>query len=77
MSWKEENNALHQIFKFDNFKSALSFVNQVGEIAEKSQHHPDIFIHDYNIVDITITTHDEGTITDKDYSLAEAIDSIK
>jgi 4a-hydroxytetrahydrobiopterin dehydratase len=77
MTWKEENNSILKTFKFNNFKSALSFVNQVGEIAEQAQHHPDICIHDYNKVDITLTTHDENSITDKDYSLAQAIDSIK
>lgn len=77
MSWKEENNAIHKSFEFENFKKALSFVNEVGDIAERSQHHPDISIHDYNKVDITLTTHDKGKVTDKDHLMAEGIDKIK
>lgn len=76
MSWKAENNAIRKSFKFDNFNKALAFVNKVGEIAERSQHHPDISIHDYNKVDITLTTHDKGEVTDKDYLMAEGIDQI-
>jgi 4a-hydroxytetrahydrobiopterin dehydratase len=77
MTWKEESNAIRKTFKFDDFKQALNFVNEVGTIAERNQHHPDISIHDYNQVDILLTTHDEGKVTDKDHSMAESIDKIK
>jgi 4a-hydroxytetrahydrobiopterin dehydratase len=77
MSWKEKNNTIHKTFKFHDFEKALNFVNAVGTLAEQRQHHPDIYIHDYNQVDILLTTHDEGKVTDKDYSMAESIDKIK
>ena len=77
MNWKEEKNKIHKTFKFNDFKEALNFVNEVGALAEQNQHHPDIYIHDYNQVDISLTTHDEGKVTDKDYSLAERIDKIE
>jgi 4a-hydroxytetrahydrobiopterin dehydratase len=77
MNWKEENNKLQKSFEFDNFKKALDFVNEVGTIAERSQHHPDISIHDYNKVDISLTTHDKGEVTDKDHLMADGIDKIK
>ncbi len=76
MSWKEEDNAIHKTFEFTDFKKSLHFVNEVGDIAEQSQHHPDILIHDYNQVDIKLTTHDEGKVTDKDHKMANAIDKI-
>lgn len=77
MSWKEKNNHLIKTFEFKDFQKALSFVNNVGELAEKHQHHPDIKLFDYNNVNIEMTTHDEGNkITEKDRSLAKAIDSI-
>lgn len=77
MNWKEENNAIHKSFEFENFNKALIFVNKVGEIAERTQHHPDISIYDYNKVDIKLTTHDKGKVTDKDHLVAEGIDNIK
>lgn len=76
MSWKEKNNAIHKTFEFEDFRKALNFVNKVGDIAERSQHHPDISIHDYNQVDITLTTHDKGEVTDKDHLMADGIDKI-
>lgn len=76
MSWREENNAIQKSFEFSDFQSALDFVNKVGEIAERSQHHPDIKIHDYKHVDLTLTTHDEGKVTNKDHLMAEAIDKL-
>lgn len=76
-NWTEVDNALHTTITFGNFKEALIFVNKVGEIAERLQHHPDICIQDYKKVYISSTTHDNGnTITTKDRELIEAIDHI-
>lgn len=73
--WNEAENALQKTFSFSDFKEALAFVNRVGEIAERLQHHPDIRIV-YKKVSISTTTHDAGnTVTEKDEQLAEAIDS--
>lgn len=75
--WIEENNALQKTFEFKDFKEALAFVNRVGEIAERMQHHPDIGIKDYKKVFVSTTTHDNGsTITAKDRELAAEIDKI-
>ncbi len=75
--WSEAGHALQKTFTFVDFKEALAFVNRVGEIAERSQHHPDICIRAYNKVSISTTTHDKGNaITSKDRELAEAVDNI-
>ena len=75
--WIEANNALQKTFHFSDFKTALTFVNRVGQIAESIQHHPDICIKDYNKVSISTTTHDKGnTITARDRALADAIDKV-
>lgn len=66
---------LEKEFKFKNFKKALAFVNQVGDLAEKLQHHPDIFIHDWRFVKISLTTHEIGGISEKDTKLAAKIDT--
>ena len=61
-------------FEFGNFKEALAFVNKVGELAEEANHHPNILLHDYKKVLISLTTHSEGfSVTDKDRKLAEEI----
>lgn len=76
MSWKEENNALKQTFKFKNFVEAWSFMTKVAMVAGKMNHHPE-WTNVYNTVDITLTTHDKGNnVTDKDRELAKKIDEL-
>jgi len=75
--WELEGKQIAQQFQFKDFAEALSFVNKVGTEAEKVDHHPDIFIHSWNKVKITISTHSEGGITKKDFQLAEKIEGLK
>jgi 4a-hydroxytetrahydrobiopterin dehydratase len=75
--WQYRNNQIEKEFSLKDFKSALSFVNKLGEEAEKMDHHPDINIHSYNKVRITLSTHSEGGVTGKDFNLAEKIENIK
>lgn len=73
--FKEIKNTLVAEFTFKNFIDALEFVNQVGNIAEIHNHHPDISLHDYKFVSISTTTHDAGnSITIKDTTIAEVIE---
>lgn len=74
--WKYQNNQIEKEYSLQDFKSALSFVNKLGEEAEKMDHHPDINIHSYNKVKITLSTHSEGGVTGKDFNLAEKIENI-
>jgi len=67
--WKVETGELVKTFQFRDFRAALHFVNQVGELAEQAGHHPDIDIR-YNRVRLALTTHDEGGLTQKDFDLA-------
>jgi len=75
--WMQEENQIAKLFQLKDFVEALSFVNKVGAEAEKMDHHPDIFIHSWNKVKITISTHSEGGITKKDFQLAEKIEGLK
>lgn len=75
-NWTEVKHQLIKEFTFHDFKEALNFVNQVGELAEAMNHHPDIFLHDYKKVRLTLTTHSVGDVTDKDYKLSKKIDEI-
>jgi 4a-hydroxytetrahydrobiopterin dehydratase len=73
--WQEEHNSLVREFQFPDFKSALAFVNKVGELAEAANHHPDIELG-WGRVKITLTTHDAGGVTDQDRQLAQEIDTL-
>ena len=75
-SWLEKENYLEKEFIFNNFKQAVNFVNKIAVLAEKLGHHPDILIYQYKKVKISLSTHSENKITDKDYLLASQIDEI-
>ncbi len=74
--WQFNNNLIGKEYELKNFKKALSFVNKVGEFAEEMDHHPDIFLHSWNKVKITISTHSAGGVTENDFKLAEKIEKI-
>ncbi len=71
--WEAENDNLKKHFEFENFADALRFVNRVGEIAEKRDHHPDV-LFGWGYAEFFITTHDAGGITERDFQLAKTID---
>jgi 4a-hydroxytetrahydrobiopterin dehydratase len=74
-NWLFINNSLDKKYAFKDFASALSFINAVGILAEKQNHHPEIH-NIYNKVQLRLNTHDVGGVTDKDFDLAKAIDCI-
>ena len=74
--WREEDAALVRDFEFRDFADALAFVNRVGEEAEAANHHPDILVHGWNRVRLTLSTHSEGKVTDADHRLAGVIDGL-
>lgn len=67
-----DQKSIHQSFKFKNFSEAFAFMTRVALLAEAADHHPD-WSNVYNKVDITLSTHDAGGLTQKDLALAEAI----
>ncbi|MDQ3159128.1 MAG: 4a-hydroxytetrahydrobiopterin dehydratase [bacterium] len=73
--WKEINKALVQEYKFKDFKSALDFVNKIGKLAEKENHHPDIELG-WGRVKVSISSHSEGKITEKDHQLSRLLDEL-
>ncbi|HWV85314.1 MAG TPA: 4a-hydroxytetrahydrobiopterin dehydratase [Capillimicrobium sp.] len=76
MAWREDGDALVQDYEFADFAAAMLFVNKVAKVAEAMGHHPDILIHGWNKVRLTLSTHDQGRVTDVDRQLAEAIDEL-
>ena len=73
--WKIENQTLRKRFSFQNFAESLDFVNRVGAIAERRDHHPDIFFG-WGYAEFSITTHDAGGLTHNDFELAREINSM-
>lgn len=74
--WAQSDKTIEKEFKLKDFSDALSFTIKVGIEAEKQDHHPDILIHSWNKVKITLSTHSAGGITEKDFKLATVIDTI-
>ena len=73
--WKFNDNGIEKKFLFKNFSEALGFIVQVGILAEKHGHHPELF-NVYNKVNIRLSTHDANGLTDKDFNLAKAIEML-
>lgn len=71
--WEREGIEIQKIFEFDDFASAITFVNDVARLAERYDHHPDIDIR-YNKVTLSLTTHSEGGLTNIDFDLAGDIE---
>ena len=74
--WREEGQELVRELEFKDFAGALAYVNRVGEVAEEANHHPDILIHGWNKVRLSLSTHSQGRITDADHAMAARIDAI-
>ena len=73
--WQFNSDGIEKKFQFKNFTEALGFIVKVGVVSEKMNHHPELF-NVYNKVNIRLTTHDAGGVTDKDFKLASEIDSL-
>ena len=69
----EEQTIVREL-KFADFAAAIAFVDRVAELAEQANHHPDILLHGWNKVRLTLSTHSEGGLTDADFRLASRIE---
>jgi len=72
--WEIHGDRLRKQYTLDTFPAAIAFVGRVAELAEAADHHPDILI-EYRKVTLTLTTHDEGGLSARDFSLAARIDA--
>jgi len=73
--WSRQGVALTREHKSESFLGSVEFVNRVAPVAEDMNHHPDLAIS-WDTVTVTITTHSEGGLTEKDFTLAERIDAL-
>ena len=75
VDWELKQQKLHRQFVFENFIEAFGFMSRVALLAETMDHHPE-WSNVYNRVDIYLTTHDAGGISQRDFVLAEKIDHL-
>jgi 4a-hydroxytetrahydrobiopterin dehydratase len=74
-NWSKRAQTIFRTFKFQGFLKSIDFVNRIARRAQKINHHPDIDIR-FDKVTLTLTTHDEGRITEKDFCLARQCDEV-
>jgi 4a-hydroxytetrahydrobiopterin dehydratase len=73
--WSQQGRSVARTFHFKDFTAAIAFVNKVATLADEAGHHPDIDIR-WNKVTLTLSTHDAGGLTERDFSLAASIDAL-
>jgi 4a-hydroxytetrahydrobiopterin dehydratase len=74
--WRREGAEISRDWRFKDFAEAIGFVNRVAERAEEANHHPDILVHGWNHVRLTLSTHSEGGLTAADFAMAEKLDRL-
>ena len=72
----EEAPCIERDLRFADFAAAIAFVDHVAERAEAANHHPDILVHGWNKVRLTLSTHSQGGLTESDFALAREIDAL-
>ncbi|MBI3880080.1 MAG: 4a-hydroxytetrahydrobiopterin dehydratase [Verrucomicrobia bacterium] len=72
--WTKRGRAITRTYTFKDFVAAMKFVNAAARVAERAWHHPDIDIR-WNQVTLTLSTHDAGGLTEKDFALAAKFDA--
>jgi 4a-hydroxytetrahydrobiopterin dehydratase len=75
-SWSREGSEIVREWKFKDFAEAIAFVNRVAEVAEEANHHPDILLHGWNKVRLTLSNHSAGGLTPVDFEMAERFDGL-
>ncbi|MGR3783953.1 MAG: 4a-hydroxytetrahydrobiopterin dehydratase [Albimonas sp.] len=71
----EGRDALHKVFKFEDFSEAFGWMTRVALLAEKMDHHPE-WSNVYRTVEVTLTSHDVGGLSERDVKMAQAIDAM-
>jgi 4a-hydroxytetrahydrobiopterin dehydratase len=74
--WRREGDEIVRDWKFGDFSEAMAFVNRVAQAAEEANHHPDILVHGWNKVRLSLTNHAAGGLTDTDFDMARKFDQL-
>jgi 4a-hydroxytetrahydrobiopterin dehydratase len=76
LEWRHEGQEILRDWKFDDFAGAIAFVGRVAEAAEEANHHPDILVHGWNNVRLSLTNHSAGGLTGVDFEMARRFDEL-
>jgi 4a-hydroxytetrahydrobiopterin dehydratase len=74
--WHREGDEIVREWQLGDFAEAMSCVNRIAEAAEEANHHPDIFVHGWNKVRLSLTNHPAGGLTEADFEMAGRIDGL-
>jgi 4a-hydroxytetrahydrobiopterin dehydratase len=74
--WRREGDEIVRDWKFKDFAEAITFVNRVADAAEEANHHPDILVHGWNNVRLSLTNHSAGGLTATDFEVAAKFDAL-
>ncbi|WP_266078726.1 4a-hydroxytetrahydrobiopterin dehydratase [Haladaptatus caseinilyticus] len=74
--WEREADEIVRSYEFDDYLDGVAFASEIGEISEEEFHHPEIIIG-YEEVEVRLTSHEAGGITDKDVEMAERFDDVR
>jgi 4a-hydroxytetrahydrobiopterin dehydratase len=74
--WRRDGEAIVRDLQFPDFRAAMAYVNRVADAAEEVNHHPDILVHGWNRVRLTLSTHSVGGVTQADLDMARRLDQV-
>ncbi|MDZ4745916.1 MAG: 4a-hydroxytetrahydrobiopterin dehydratase [bacterium] len=74
--WRHEGATIVREIATSNFAAAIGLVNAIALLAEKADHHPDLFVFGWNKLRVTLSTHDQGGLTINDIKLAKEVDAL-
>ncbi|WP_433625111.1 4a-hydroxytetrahydrobiopterin dehydratase [Halomicrococcus sp. NG-SE-24] len=74
--WERDGDEIVRVYEFEDYLAGVAFASEVGEIADEEFHHPEMTIR-YDEVEVRLTSHEEGGITDKDVDMAEQFDDLR
>ena len=76
LPWEREGDEIVREWRFEDFVAAVAFVNRVAETAEDANHHPDILLHGWNKVKLSLTDRSAGGLTEMDFTMAARFDDL-
>ena len=74
--WRREGQAIVRDVQLADFAATIELVNRVAAAAEEANHHPDILVHGWNKLRLTLSTHSQGGLTEADFALAGRLDTL-
>lgn len=74
--WTRDGNFLRRTYRLSGFAAAVALIDAIAVLAERANHHPDLHLTGYSRLEVALTTHDAGGVTEKDFALAAAIEGL-